>query len=173
MTNIMNSNIERGYEDYVRQLKTTLVRQMNWLDRNLESLLQQEAAPTVRFVSTKPSVASSSSEPLVAPALPDEFIAAISSPKPSSSKPSQQDANSTTTSSSSSSSSNITTTPTSTTTNATKDTPSSSSAAAANKLDARATPFFTSDQLKMAAAKKDQELRQLETRFGSSYKVVR
>ncbi|KAI7881617.1 hypothetical protein K492DRAFT_206710 [Lichtheimia hyalospora FSU 10163] len=147
-------NIERGYENYVRQMKTTLVRQMNWLDRNLESLLQQEAAATVRFISSKPSASSSSSEPLIAPALPDEFIAAVSSPKPS-----QQD-------NTASSSSNITMPPTT----AIKDTPPASSM---NKLDARAIPFFTSAQLKMAAAKKDKELRQLETRFGSSYKVVR
>ena len=45
-------NLEKGYAARVETSTAhqTLVRQMNWLDRNMESLLQQAPAPTVRFV---------------------------------------------------------------------------------------------------------------------------
>ncbi|OBZ86735.1 Uncharacterized protein C18H10.09 [Choanephora cucurbitarum] len=48
-------NLEKGYAAHVDPSRSvahqTLVRQMNWLDRNMESLLQQPPAATVRFVS--------------------------------------------------------------------------------------------------------------------------
>ncbi|KAI8989263.1 hypothetical protein BDB01DRAFT_531022 [Pilobolus umbonatus] len=48
-------NIEKGHATYFNPVNLkahqTLVRQMNWLDRNLEDLLQQAPAETVRFVS--------------------------------------------------------------------------------------------------------------------------
>ncbi|KAI9487811.1 MAG: hypothetical protein EXX96DRAFT_473829, partial [Benjaminiella poitrasii] len=48
-------NLEKGFASHVDPLNSkvhqTLVRQMNWLDRNMESLLQQAPAATVRFVS--------------------------------------------------------------------------------------------------------------------------
>lgn len=51
----MLSNLEKGYAVHVdpniNPVHQTLVRQMNWLDRNMETLLQQPPAATVRFVS--------------------------------------------------------------------------------------------------------------------------
>jgi hypothetical protein len=48
------SNLEKGYTARVdpstQAAHQTLVRQMNWLDRNMETLLQQAPAPTVRFI---------------------------------------------------------------------------------------------------------------------------
>ncbi|KAI7901731.1 uncharacterized protein BX663DRAFT_513864 [Cokeromyces recurvatus] len=48
-------NLEKGFASHVdpsnSKIHQTLVRQMNWLDRNMETLLQQAPAPTVRFVS--------------------------------------------------------------------------------------------------------------------------
>ncbi|RCH84407.1 hypothetical protein CU098_002070, partial [Rhizopus stolonifer] len=48
-------NLEKGYATHVDPSRSaahqTLVRQMNWLDRNMENLLQQAPAATVRFVS--------------------------------------------------------------------------------------------------------------------------
>ncbi|GAA5810944.1 hypothetical protein MFLAVUS_004372 [Mucor flavus] len=47
-------NLEKGYlvhaDPNINPTHQTLVRQMNWLDRNMESLLQQPPAATVRFV---------------------------------------------------------------------------------------------------------------------------
>ncbi|ORE11352.1 hypothetical protein BCV72DRAFT_238035 [Rhizopus microsporus var. microsporus] len=60
-------NLEKGYAAHVDNMNThqTLVRQMNWLDRNMETLLQQAPAPTVRFVShsPKPTAAPATTEP--------------------------------------------------------------------------------------------------------------
>lgn len=54
-SNFIHSNLEKGYVAHVDPVNSsahqTLVRQMNWLDRNMETLLQQPPAPTVRFVS--------------------------------------------------------------------------------------------------------------------------
>lgn len=49
------SNLEKGYRARVdpSTAHQTLVRQMNWLDRNMETLLQQAPAPTVRFISNR------------------------------------------------------------------------------------------------------------------------
>ncbi|KAF1803603.1 hypothetical protein FB192DRAFT_1279251, partial [Mucor lusitanicus] len=57
---VLNSDIPKGFainleKGYIARVESstahqTLVRQMNWLDRNMESLLQQAPAPTVRFI---------------------------------------------------------------------------------------------------------------------------
>lgn len=51
---LIDSNLEKGYLAHVfpanNSAHQTLVRQMNWLDRNMESLLQQPPAATVRFI---------------------------------------------------------------------------------------------------------------------------
>ncbi|KAI7864139.1 hypothetical protein BDF14DRAFT_1261943 [Spinellus fusiger] len=43
-------HLERGYEIYANQRKNSLVRQMDWLDKNMEALLQQPPVPTMKFV---------------------------------------------------------------------------------------------------------------------------
>ncbi|KAI9028123.1 hypothetical protein CLU79DRAFT_811145 [Phycomyces nitens] len=47
-------NLESGYDAFVRNCTSfhlTLVQQMDWLDRNMQDILQKPPAPTIRFVS--------------------------------------------------------------------------------------------------------------------------
>ncbi|KAK4521942.1 uncharacterized protein ATC70_004481 [Mucor velutinosus] len=65
---VLNSDIPKGFainleKGYIARVESstahqTLVRQMNWLDRNMESLLQQAPAPTVRFIAHNKELAS-------------------------------------------------------------------------------------------------------------------
>ncbi|KAI9313048.1 hypothetical protein BX666DRAFT_1841325, partial [Dichotomocladium elegans] len=158
-------NVEKGYEAYASQTKTSLLRQMNWIDKNLEMLLQQEPAATMRFISAKSPTQSTtpshkSSVPLVAPALPQDFIEAVSgASSPSSSKPTNEvksKAKPSSLPSATSSESGL-----------------QKSEPPATKFDVTAKPFYTTAQLQSAKEKRAKELRQLETRFPNSYRVAK
>ncbi|KAF7729141.1 hypothetical protein EC973_004909 [Apophysomyces ossiformis] len=70
-------NLEKGFKAYVNQLpdsrRTTLVKQMDWLDRNMETLLQQPPAETVRFIKNAAPVKDDS----IAPPLPKHVVTEI------------------------------------------------------------------------------------------------
>lgn len=68
------SNLEKGYLERVKTstVHQTLVRQMNWLDRNMESLLQQAPAPTVRFVSNQQRLSENTAAEIVPVTLPNQ-----------------------------------------------------------------------------------------------------
>ncbi|KAG2223792.1 hypothetical protein INT45_001926 [Circinella minor] len=176
-------NLEKGFENYTKQTSATLVRQMNWLDKNIENLLQQEPATTMRFVSTTPKSPlpppkpEEKQESLIAPALPEDFIAAATT----------KAANIVASSSSSSTSSSAIATSSSSskpivnTQQQQKSNKTSTSSLSLSthhhhhhrKLDAEAVPFFTSTQLSEAAEKREKELKQLQARFRGSYKTLR
>ncbi|CAO3645776.1 unnamed protein product [Cunninghamella blakesleeana] len=69
-------NLERGFDEYVSNVKTTLVRQLGWLDKNMETLLQKPAAATVKFVSHTINANNNNLETKnqIAPPLPDYLI---------------------------------------------------------------------------------------------------
>ncbi|KAL9542538.1 hypothetical protein MBANPS3_008562 [Mucor bainieri] len=74
---VLNSDIPKGFainleKGYVARVESstahqTLVRQMNWLDRNMESLLQQAPAPTVRFIAHNKEPSSTTAVAAVSP----------------------------------------------------------------------------------------------------------
>ncbi|KAI8060798.1 hypothetical protein BC940DRAFT_311371 [Gongronella butleri] len=70
-------NVERGYAEYVGSVETTLVRQFGWLDRQLETLLQQQ--PSAVQVVPAPKV--------MAPPLPEHVIQAVKAASEASKKP--------------------------------------------------------------------------------------
>lgn len=149
LNHLLNSNVEKGFEAYASQSDTTLVRQMGWLDKNLETLLQQSPAETMRFVSA-------SKASMVAPELPSEFVAAVAAKNQTSSK-------------------SVTPQPSSTSspTSPPVETVRKPSPKPSKKLDAMATPFFTAAQLEAAAETRRKEMHQLKSRFRDSYKVAR
>lgn len=80
-----NRNLEKGYAARVdpSTAHQTLVRQMNWLDRNMESLLQQAPAPTVRFIANnkEASTTTTSTAAATTPQQPvKQFIDATAKP---------------------------------------------------------------------------------------------
>ncbi|KAI9271573.1 hypothetical protein BDA99DRAFT_500427 [Phascolomyces articulosus] len=166
-------NLEKGFETYTKQASTTLVRQMNWLDKNMETLLQQEPATTMRFVSTAPKPKpEEESSGLMAPALPDDFIAAATT-KVNHNMAAAAAAAAAEASSSSSSVPAIASSSPSSSKPITKEQKQKSTSPPPRQLDADAVPFFTSSQLSEAAEKREKEIGQLQARFRGSYKSLR
>ena len=155
----------------------TLVRQMNWLDKNIETLLQQEPATTMRFVSTAPKPSPKPEEKvesLIAPALPEDFIAAATTKVANIAASSSSSSSSTAAAAVAASSKPIVDTHKQQKLNKTsKPSLSLSNQRRHHKLDAGAVPFFASSQLSEAAEKREKELKQLEARFRGSFKVLR
>ncbi|KAI8149743.1 hypothetical protein BJV82DRAFT_549862 [Fennellomyces sp. T-0311] len=149
-------NLEKGFDTYTAQTTATLVRQMGWLDKNMETLLQQEPATTMRFVSSVPKPKPDEPEDsLIAPALPDEFVAAAAATAAA-----------------------VTASSSRSTQNDTKESKAVEKVAPSGRqpsrqLDAEATPFFTSAQLSEASQKRERELNQLQARFRTSHKILR
>jgi hypothetical protein len=85
-------NLELGFEQHqkTRTSHRTLVQEMTWLDNNMESLLQEPPAPTIRFVSNKSKAASSSTVAAGSPPLPPQQLARP--PSPAVEAPQQQSA---------------------------------------------------------------------------------
>ncbi|KAF9921346.1 hypothetical protein FBU30_008645 [Linnemannia zychae] len=85
------ANLERGFNQTAQQQKSLLAH-LNWLDVNMEQLLQKPPAPTIRFIAhaNAPQKSSSSSTtngpaPIIPPPLPPLPVTTQSSPSPSSS----------------------------------------------------------------------------------------
>ncbi|KAF9131145.1 hypothetical protein BGW39_002175 [Mortierella sp. 14UC] len=81
------TNLERGFAQAAQQQKSLLAH-LNWLDVNMEQLLQKPPAPTIRFIghannAGKTSSSGNSSTPTSAPVLPPPLPTAV--PQPSSS----------------------------------------------------------------------------------------
>lgn len=134
----------------------TLVRQMDWLDRNMESLLQQAPARTVRFISSRPSARKQEEqEPKMPPELPKELLDTVSS----------KNNNNTA----------ITPSPTTTSQKAERSNVAEkpSEPKEGKTLNAEAMPFFTAAQLQSAAVTREKEIHQLETRFRDNCKVTK
>ncbi|CAO3623512.1 unnamed protein product [Cunninghamella echinulata] len=159
-------NLERGFDEYVSTVKTTLVRQLAWLDRNLEQLLTKPPAttPTVRFVSHKTTQ--------VAPALPDHFIKAATTaavkPSTSSAPPNKvQKENNITEKENNTNlkhSSSITDV-----TNITTATKTTSSSSPSNKFIQSFTA--TDEELAAAFGRRSREINHLSARLGKSFKM--
>ncbi|CAO3702829.1 unnamed protein product [Rhizopus stolonifer] len=162
-------NLEKGYEAHVTTVSThsTLVRQMNWLDRNMESLLQQAPAPTVRFIShveredTRHLEHSDTTRPLSEKPIKVHAPKKTSTPPSPPSPPSPQQQQQKTSSSlpqqvSSSSKSQQ------------KHASSLSNSFIKSKL---VVTKYTTEQKTQANIRRQQELKQLETRFCDSYKM--
>ncbi|KAF9954915.1 hypothetical protein BGZ72_004173 [Mortierella alpina] len=142
------TNLERGFAEAARQPKSLLAH-LNWLDANMESLLQKPPAPTIRFIghgssqstgslssAASPSLASSPSLP---PPLPKP-VAPSSSSIPASSSPSYS-------------------APTTT-----------------SKVLPHTTknpqPTFTADQIEQAGLQRQRQLNQIQARFRSSFESI-
>jgi hypothetical protein len=180
------SNLEKGYTARVdpstQAAHQTLVRQMNWLDRNMETLLQQAPAPTVRFIAhsnraTDNTAAHTPQQPVKhyidATAEPITNVSIPKSAEATSSKPivnhyayNPVKKNATTASSSGSSSS-------STSKPAVEVNSKPSATESSTKKKEPAQHHFTFAETKTAEKKRKQELRQLQTRFCDSFKTMR
>ncbi|KAG0324450.1 hypothetical protein BG000_002220 [Podila horticola] len=84
-----STNLERGFQEAIGQQKRSLLGHLNWLDVNMEQLLQKPPAPTIRFVGHGAN--SSGSSPTIQsptpPTPPTPIPASKSAPvKPSPSK---------------------------------------------------------------------------------------
>ncbi|KAG1445406.1 hypothetical protein G6F56_009926 [Rhizopus delemar] len=159
-------NLEKGYEAHVTTVSThsTLVRQMNWLDRNMESLLQQAPAPTVRFISHVEREDTRHLEHLNTTRPLSEKPVKVHAPKKTSTPlpppPQQQQASSSSKSQ--------------------QQQASSSSKSQQQQASSLSTSFikskpavtkYTTEQRTQANIRRQQELKQLETRFCDSYKM--
>ncbi|KAF9971128.1 hypothetical protein BGZ73_005973 [Actinomortierella ambigua] len=73
-------NLEKGFDEHAKKAITiskSLLAQLSWLDVNMEMLLQQPPAPTIRFVSHTTTTTSTSSPPAAA-----DLARAPTPPKP-------------------------------------------------------------------------------------------
>ncbi|KAI8341370.1 hypothetical protein BC941DRAFT_391525 [Chlamydoabsidia padenii] len=155
-------NLERGYDAYTTTTKTTLVRQLTWLDRNMEQLLQQQPSATVRFVSHPRR-----NKDMVAPALPDHIIKSTAAASTLTST-TVSDPTSTTSASAptiSSSSSSFSSKGLSFSEPATTDT--------TPVIKNTSTPAIKYSDAELAAAfgRRSKEMDQLKTRLGNSFKA--
>ncbi|KAG9071293.1 hypothetical protein KI688_005504 [Linnemannia hyalina] len=74
------TNLERGFDQAAAQQQKSLLAHLNWLDVNMEQLLQKPPAPTIRFIghannnsnssSRKSSPSNDTSSPVLPPPLP-------------------------------------------------------------------------------------------------------
>ncbi|KAF9288252.1 hypothetical protein BGZ68_000537 [Mortierella alpina] len=145
------TNLERGFAEAARQPKSILAH-LNWLDANMEPLLQKAPAPTIRFIghgsnqaSASPSSAaspspSSISSPSLPPPLPKPAASSSSSTLPAPS-PSSHSASATA----------------SRTSSQTPKTPQ---------------PTFTADQIEQAGLQRQKQLNQIQARFRSSFESI-
>lgn len=144
------SNLEKGFEIHVRQAaagrRTTLVKQMDWLDRNMETLLQQAPAETVRFVThTKQQ-----KDELVAPPLPAHIVSQTQKSEPSTSS--------------------ATTPPLDRLPSEVK--PNNRVQGKSSSSTPRRTSSYSLYTPELAV-RREKELKQLQTRFPDSYRVIR
>ncbi|KAI8388349.1 uncharacterized protein BYT42DRAFT_559797 [Radiomyces spectabilis] len=149
-------NLEKGYANHVatmnRETHATLVRQMDWLDRHMERLLQQPPAATVRFVSHAKSI----TDTQAAPPLPADFVAhVVSSSKPQHAQPKD------------------TTTPPPPPPPTAAETPSTAASAVPVTPPVKELPVFTAEERQHAEKQRERELRQLQTRFQDSYRTIK
>jgi hypothetical protein len=172
-------NLEKGYSAQVENSSAhqTLVRQMNWLDRNMENLLQQAPAPTVRFISHMKTDHAAAAEPQQERYQPDSVTTkplshqssvvnlskqpepvAISSKQPS--VPTKQP--------SASSSEQILS-------HSKQPLASSSKPTAVSTLDQEEEKAakYTEEEKSNASKRRKREIKQLQTRFCDSFKTVR
>ncbi|KAI8093593.1 uncharacterized protein BX664DRAFT_295443 [Halteromyces radiatus] len=162
-------NLERGFDTYTTTANTTLVRQLSWLDRNMEQLLQQQPATTMRFVSH-----SKKSKEMVAPALPDHIInnaaagTTSSQFQQTSSYTSNVDTSYIKPSSPVKPMIDLIPTAVSTTTTTTTTT---TTAAAAAATATTATSSYSDADLAAAFGRRSREIDQLKTRLGSSFRA--
>ncbi|CEP10943.1 hypothetical protein [Parasitella parasitica] len=150
-------NLERGYAARVdtSTAHQTLVRQMNWLDRNMETLLQQAPAPTVRFIANKKESSSTAAAPQQQQQQPvKHFINATAAPinfantkQPPTPKPSEASASS--------------------------SAPIVQSEQPKPIVKPTPTKHYTPSELSTADKRRNHEYRQLQTRFCDSFKTVR
>ncbi|KAI8969206.1 hypothetical protein BDF20DRAFT_893724 [Mycotypha africana] len=177
-------NVERGYAEKVTPSNSavhqTLVRQMNWLDRNLETLLQQAPAPTVRFVSHKrhstPNVEEQMSKVPVTAAVASaqqQHQGHQQSVKPSAEATPDRSSSRASTSVISSSAIPIMEQANATATEASNTTTDASNQTYKNNKDTIKKHNFSAEQLAEAAEKRARELRQLQHRFCNSYRLIR
>ncbi|KAL0081074.1 hypothetical protein J3Q64DRAFT_1643519, partial [Phycomyces blakesleeanus] len=152
-------HLERGYDVYASKRTSTLVRQMDWMDKNMEILLQEPPAPTVKFVfnnnaSHEDTLTRLSNLEISSPTQTEnkpENPKKVKKPrKPK--QPKQPDQP--------------------------KKPKKPEHPAQPPAIDApqstNSTPTisYTHDQLEEASKKREQELRQLQARFRSTYKVL-
>ncbi|KAF9966590.1 hypothetical protein BGZ70_001848 [Mortierella alpina] len=142
------TNLERGFADAARQPKSLLAH-LNWLDANMEQLLQKPPAPTIRFIgrgSSQPAGSSSSaasSSPSPSPSLPPPLpkpVSSSSSARPSTSSPSHS-------------------VPTATT-------------RPVSHTPKPPPPTFTADQIEQAGLQRQKQLNQIQARFRSSFESI-
>lgn len=161
------SNLEKGYAARVDPANSvahqTLVRQMNWLDRNMETLLQQAPAPTVRFISNTSRIQQDDNAPV------KQFIDATSKPIPeaytksvaSSSKPivnHQQPKKEV---------------PVRKELPAVKEVPVMKETPIVQKVVEPPAPTFSKAETAAAEKRRRHEFRQIQTRFCDTFKTVR
>ncbi|CAO3575037.1 unnamed protein product [Mortierella alpina] len=150
------TNLERGFAEAARQPKSLLAH-LNWLDTNMEQLLQKPPAPTIRFIghgssqpAGSPSSAASSSpspspspSPLLPPPLPKP-VSSSSSTCPSTSSPSHS-------------------------------APAATATATARPVShtpKAPQPTFTADQIEQAGLQRQKQLNQIQARFRSSFESI-
>ncbi|KAI9252479.1 hypothetical protein BY458DRAFT_589835, partial [Sporodiniella umbellata] len=153
-------NLEKGFGEYANSSSTSLVKQMNWLDRNLESLLQQAPVSTVRFVShadqeDKRHLEQSS----IVRSQMDKQVVKSRAQQTNPFMPQH------------SASSKAAVPPTSTPAQQPSPTPRSESFAPQHPPARVKIEKYTEKQKALALSKRQQEIQQLEARFCDSYKL--
>lgn len=177
--------MEKGYSARVdpssQAAHQTLVRQMNWLDRNMETLLQQAPAPTVRFIAHSNRANENTAVKTPQQQTVKHFIDATAEPitkgaEATSSKPVGNNyaynpvQNNSTITSNSSSSSSTTAKPPVPTVEPKSPKPPVSKPPTTKKEQQH---DFTLSEIRAAEKRRKHELRQLQTRFCDSFKTVR
>ncbi|KAG0321780.1 hypothetical protein BGZ97_010459 [Linnemannia gamsii] len=91
------TNLERGFDQAAAQQQKSLLAHLNWLDVNMEHLLQKPPAPTIRFIghankssSNSPMGKSSPARETASPVLPPPLPPSKPAPTPAPRQPQQQ-----------------------------------------------------------------------------------
>ncbi|KAL9545680.1 hypothetical protein PS6_008091 [Mucor atramentarius] len=171
------SNLEKGYVARVESSTAhqTLVRQMNWLDRNMESLLQQAPAPTVRFIAHNKEPTSTTVAAAVLPQQPvKHFIDATAEPISNANIKLPTATRQFEASSSSSSASALSSKPIVAKADSIKPV-HVEKAKPANVPAVEAAPkrHYSAKELSLADKRRKHEFRQLQTRFCDTFRTVR
>ncbi|KAF9210030.1 hypothetical protein BGZ49_007696 [Haplosporangium sp. Z 27] len=142
-----STNLERGFAQAAIQKKSILAH-LNWLDINMEQLLQKPPAPTIRFVGhgqqTPVSTQSLSLPPTLPPSLPPALPSSLPSPQKSAS----------------------TTSPALTSVSSVSDSLRPTSAGSLTQK------VFTAEQIEQAAQQRQKQLNQIQARFRASFAAI-
>ncbi|KAG0351510.1 hypothetical protein BC939DRAFT_463975 [Gamsiella multidivaricata] len=143
------TNLERGFAEATRQ-KKSLLAHLNWLDVNMEELLQKPPAPTIRFVGHGQQANTASAAKSARVSTSNGSATPTTEASSSSSAPLL---------SSSSSASSF-------------ETPVKPTPVPASQPPKPVQPTFTSQQIEQASLQRQKQLAQIQARFRSSFSTI-